>query len=186
MITAEGRLADRLGVHAGAGADASAQNSWTPLGPQPAGNTAFYGNVSGRVTALAVAAIAVDSVCVFGEHCARTGMAWVGDGFRNGGFRFGDEFRNAPAGDDCHLLRGRIALLNMMAACGGSGGGGRWRQSWADVCHHHHGDQWKLSALDLGATRGKLALLETPSRRLIEPGRFYLREVHRHDLPAVP
>src|SRR5271170_2418051 len=26
---------------------------WTPLGPQPTANTAFYGNVSGRVTALA-------------------------------------------------------------------------------------------------------------------------------------
>jgi hypothetical protein len=29
-------------------------HSWTPLGPQPTANTAFYGNVSGRVTALAV------------------------------------------------------------------------------------------------------------------------------------
>jgi hypothetical protein len=28
--------------------------SWTPLGPQPTANTQFYGNVSGRVTALAV------------------------------------------------------------------------------------------------------------------------------------
>jgi IPT/TIG domain len=28
--------------------------TWTPLGPQPTANTAFYGNVSGRVTALAV------------------------------------------------------------------------------------------------------------------------------------
>ena len=28
--------------------------SWTPLGPQPTANTEFYGNVSGRVTALAV------------------------------------------------------------------------------------------------------------------------------------
>jgi hypothetical protein len=27
---------------------------WTPLGPQPTANTQFYGNVSGRVTALAV------------------------------------------------------------------------------------------------------------------------------------
>jgi hypothetical protein len=27
---------------------------WTPLGPQPTANTGFYGNVSGRVTALAV------------------------------------------------------------------------------------------------------------------------------------
>ncbi len=31
-----------------------ALHSWTPLGPQPTANTAFYGNVSGRVTALAV------------------------------------------------------------------------------------------------------------------------------------
>jgi hypothetical protein len=29
-------------------------HAWTPLGPQPTANTAFYGNVSGRVTALAV------------------------------------------------------------------------------------------------------------------------------------
>jgi hypothetical protein len=29
-------------------------NSWTPLGPQPTANTAFFGNVSGRVTSLAV------------------------------------------------------------------------------------------------------------------------------------
>jgi hypothetical protein len=29
-------------------------HSWTSLGPQPTANTAFYGNVSGRVTALAV------------------------------------------------------------------------------------------------------------------------------------
>jgi hypothetical protein len=28
--------------------------TWTPLGPQPTASTAFYGNVSGRVTALAV------------------------------------------------------------------------------------------------------------------------------------
>lgn len=30
------------------------QQFWTPLGPQPTANTQFYGNVSGRVTALAV------------------------------------------------------------------------------------------------------------------------------------
>jgi len=29
-------------------------HSWTPLGPQPTANTEFFGNVSGRVTALAV------------------------------------------------------------------------------------------------------------------------------------
>ncbi len=52
MIAAEGTFADRLGARTGA--NASAQNSWTPLGPQPTASTAFYGNVSGRVTALAV------------------------------------------------------------------------------------------------------------------------------------
>ena len=31
----------------------SPPNMWTPLGPQPTANTQFYGNVSGRVTALA-------------------------------------------------------------------------------------------------------------------------------------
>ena len=52
MIAAEGTFADRL--HLRAGITAPAQNSWTPLGPQPTANTMFYGNVSGRVTALAV------------------------------------------------------------------------------------------------------------------------------------
>jgi hypothetical protein len=54
MIAAEGTFADRLGARARAGANVSAQISWTPLGPQPTADSAFYGNVSGRVTALAV------------------------------------------------------------------------------------------------------------------------------------
>lgn len=52
MIAAEGTFADRLRLREGAAAPA--QNSWTPVGPQPTANTMFYGNVSGRVTALAV------------------------------------------------------------------------------------------------------------------------------------
>ena len=35
-------------------ANSASLQSWTPLGPQPTANTQFYGNVSGRVTALAV------------------------------------------------------------------------------------------------------------------------------------
>ncbi len=35
-------------------ASAPSQQFWTPLGPQPTADTQFYGNVSGRVTALAV------------------------------------------------------------------------------------------------------------------------------------
>ena len=51
MIAAEGTFAERLSARDGV---ALAQNSWTPLGPQPTAKTMFYGNVSGRVTALAV------------------------------------------------------------------------------------------------------------------------------------
>ncbi len=51
MIAAEGTFAERLGARDGV---ALAQDSWTALGPQPTSNTMFYGNVSGRVTALAV------------------------------------------------------------------------------------------------------------------------------------
>jgi hypothetical protein len=51
MIAAEGTFAERLSARDGV---ALAQTSWTPLGPQPTANTMFYGNVSGRVTALAV------------------------------------------------------------------------------------------------------------------------------------
>ncbi|MGC2281916.1 MAG: hypothetical protein WA603_18005, partial [Candidatus Acidiferrales bacterium] len=51
MIAAEGTFAERLGARDGV---ALAQDSWTALGPQPTANTMFYGNVSGRVTALAV------------------------------------------------------------------------------------------------------------------------------------
>ena len=51
MIAAEGTFAERLSARDGV---ALAQNSWTALGPQPTANTMFYGNVSGRVTALAV------------------------------------------------------------------------------------------------------------------------------------
>ena len=52
MIAAEGTFVHRLRLREGLAAPA--QNSWTPLGPQPTANTMFYGNVSGRVTALAV------------------------------------------------------------------------------------------------------------------------------------
>jgi hypothetical protein len=52
MIAAEGTFADQLRLREGVAAPA--QNSWTPLGPQPTAKTMFYGNVSGRVTALAV------------------------------------------------------------------------------------------------------------------------------------
>ena len=51
MIATEGTFAERLSARDGV---ALAQNSWTPLGPQPTAKTMFYGNVSGRVTALAV------------------------------------------------------------------------------------------------------------------------------------
>ncbi len=51
MIAAEGTFAERLSARDGV---ALAQGSWTPLGPQPTAKTMFYGNVSGRVTALAV------------------------------------------------------------------------------------------------------------------------------------
>ncbi|MGC2727159.1 MAG: hypothetical protein WA224_24575, partial [Candidatus Acidiferrales bacterium] len=51
MIATEGTFAERLSARDGV---ALAQNSWTALGPQPTANTMFYGNVSGRVTALAV------------------------------------------------------------------------------------------------------------------------------------
>ncbi len=52
MIAAEGTFVHRLRLREGLAAPA--QNSWTPLGPQPTANTMFYGNVSGRVTALAI------------------------------------------------------------------------------------------------------------------------------------
>ncbi|MFY9803112.1 MAG: hypothetical protein WA211_13530 [Candidatus Acidiferrales bacterium] len=52
MIAADGTFAGRLSLRGGAAVPA--QNSWTALGPQPTANTMFYGNVSGRVTALTV------------------------------------------------------------------------------------------------------------------------------------
>lgn len=51
MLREEGTFAERLSARDGV---PLAQTSWTPLGPQPTANTMFYGNVSGRVTALAV------------------------------------------------------------------------------------------------------------------------------------
>jgi hypothetical protein len=51
MIATERTFAERLSARDGV---PLTQNSWTPLGPQPTANTMFYGNVSGRVTALAV------------------------------------------------------------------------------------------------------------------------------------
>jgi len=52
MISANGTFVERA---ASLKPDISPSlHSWTPLGPQPTANTAFYGNVSGRVTALAV------------------------------------------------------------------------------------------------------------------------------------
>jgi hypothetical protein len=52
MIAEGGTFADRLRLRAGAATPS--ENLWTSLGPQPTANTMFYGNVSGRVTALAV------------------------------------------------------------------------------------------------------------------------------------
>lgn len=51
LIRTEGTFAERVSA-AGVGISAN-MNSWTPLGPQPTANTPFYGNVSGRVTAIA-------------------------------------------------------------------------------------------------------------------------------------
>ncbi|MFZ0519826.1 MAG: hypothetical protein WAL95_02315 [Candidatus Acidiferrales bacterium] len=51
MIASEGTFAAQLSARDGV---PLAQTSWTALGPQPTANTMFYGNVSGRVTALAV------------------------------------------------------------------------------------------------------------------------------------
>jgi hypothetical protein len=52
MVSADGTFLERV---AALTPDISPSlHSWTPLGPQPTANTAFYGNVSGRVTALAV------------------------------------------------------------------------------------------------------------------------------------
>ena len=51
MISANGTFVERA---ASLKQDISPSlHSWTSLGPQPTANTAFYGNVSGRVTALA-------------------------------------------------------------------------------------------------------------------------------------
>jgi len=52
MVSANGTFVE----HAAAlrPAISASLQTWTPLGPQPTANTAFYGNVSGRVTALAV------------------------------------------------------------------------------------------------------------------------------------
>lgn len=51
LTRVEGAFAGRLSVNGVA--IPPNMNSWTPLGPQPTANTQFYGNVSGRVTALA-------------------------------------------------------------------------------------------------------------------------------------
>lgn len=51
LIRAEGTFADRFFVTGFA--ISPNMNGWTPLGPQPTANTPFYGNVSGRVTAIA-------------------------------------------------------------------------------------------------------------------------------------
>jgi hypothetical protein len=52
MTSSRGTFLEHFATLQPAGS-ASAQ-FWTPLGPQPTANTQFYGNVSGRVTALAV------------------------------------------------------------------------------------------------------------------------------------
>ncbi len=52
MISADGTFVDRAAALKSE--TSQSLHSWTPLGPQPTANTAFYGNVSGRVTALAV------------------------------------------------------------------------------------------------------------------------------------
>src|SRR5580704_12721084 len=52
MVSADGTFLERV---AALTPDISPSlHSWTPLGPQPTANTQFYGNVSGRVTAVAV------------------------------------------------------------------------------------------------------------------------------------
>jgi hypothetical protein len=63
------------------------------------------------------------------------------------------------------------------------GAGGNHGQTYVIIIT---GTTRKLSALDLGATRGRLAVLETPSRHLIQPGRVFIRVAHPPDLPAVP
>lgn len=50
-ISTEGTFADRVSMNGFAIAPNT--NSWTSLGPAPTANTLFYGNVSGRVTAVA-------------------------------------------------------------------------------------------------------------------------------------
>jgi hypothetical protein len=52
MVSANGTFVERAAALRPA--ISPSLNSWTPLGPQPTANTEFYGNVSGRVTALAV------------------------------------------------------------------------------------------------------------------------------------
>jgi hypothetical protein len=52
MISASGTFVEHFAALKTA--IAPSRQFWTPLGPQPTANTQFYGNVSGRVTALAV------------------------------------------------------------------------------------------------------------------------------------
>lgn len=169
MIAAEGTFADRLRLREGAAAPA--QNSWTPVGPQPTANTMFSGYARIRRNDSYDEHIGAGdgerarfrpagAACIFGERGARVAMARVGDALWGVNFRRSDEFREAPTRMDCHLLRERDGS----AKCDGGLRriGWRWREPWAHVCHHHHWSAWELSTLDLRATRGRLALLETP------------------------
>jgi hypothetical protein len=52
MVSSDGTFVEH--VAALKAANSASPQFWTPLGPQPTANTQFYGNVSGRVTALAV------------------------------------------------------------------------------------------------------------------------------------
>jgi hypothetical protein len=54
MVSVNGTFVERAAALTLKPEIAPSLHSWTPLGPQPTANTAFYGNVSGRVTALAV------------------------------------------------------------------------------------------------------------------------------------
>ncbi|HEY0702769.1 MAG TPA: IPT/TIG domain-containing protein [Candidatus Acidoferrales bacterium] len=57
-------------------------NTWTPLGPQPTAATQFYGNVSGRVTALAVDTCDATGNTVYAG--AADGGVWVSFNALNG------------------------------------------------------------------------------------------------------
>jgi hypothetical protein len=75
-------LGSRISAYA---SNASQQNMWMPLGPQPTAATEFYGNVSGRVTALAA------------DPCDATGNTVYAGGADGGVWVSFNAFKGNPA-----------------------------------------------------------------------------------------